>query len=99
MMNKLFHCHIIAYTTDTISSLQLLNLVKCEPFVYVNNIMQGGILSPWFLNVYIDDLSIALSNSKYGCTFGGCSVNHLSYADDMVILSPSATHRWILPKF
>ena len=42
-------------------------------------------------NVYIDDLSIALSNSSYGCTFGGCSVNHLSYADDMVILSPSAT--------
>ena len=41
--------------------------------------------------VYIDDLSIALSNFKYGCTFGGCSVNHLSYADDMVILSPSAT--------
>ena len=39
----------------------------------------------------IDDLSIALSNSKYGCTFGGCSVNHLSYADDMLILSPSAT--------
>ena len=39
----------------------------------------------------IDDLSIALSNSKYGCTFGGCSVNHLSDADNMVILSPSAT--------
>ena len=39
----------------------------------------------------IDDLSIALSNSKYGCTFGGCSVNHLSYADDMVIIGPSAT--------
>ena len=49
------------------------------------------LLSPRFFNVYIDDLSIALLNSKYGCTFGGCSVNHLSYADDMVILSPSAT--------
>ena len=44
-----------------------------------------------FFNVYIDDLSIALSNSKYGCTFGGCSVNNLPYADDMVIISPSAT--------
>ena len=52
---------------------------------------QGGILSPRFFNVYIDDLSIALSNSKYGCTFGGCSVNHLSYADDMVVLSPAET--------
>ena len=44
-----------------------------------------------FLMYIIDDLSIVLSNSKYGCTFGGCSVNHMSYADDMVILSPSAT--------
>ena len=41
--------------------------------------------------MYILMISIALSNSKYGCTFGGFSVNHLSYADDMVILSPSAT--------
>ncbi len=63
-----------------------------DVFTSMNGVAQGGILSPRFFNVYIDDLSIALSNSKYGCTFGGCcSVNHLSYADDMVILSPSAT--------
>ena len=62
-----------------------------DGFTSTNGVAQGGILSPRFFNVYFDDLSIALSNSKYGCTFGGCSVNHLSYADDMVILSPSAT--------
>ena len=62
-----------------------------DGFTSMNGVAQGGILSPRFFNVYIDDLSIALSNSKYGCTFGGCSVNHLSYADDMVVLSPSAT--------
>ena len=43
--------------------------------------------------MYIDDLSFALSNSKYGCTFGGCSFNNLSYVDDMIILSPSETTR------
>ena len=62
-----------------------------DGFTSTNGVAQGGILSPRFFNACIDDLSIALSNSKYGCTFGGCSVNHLSYADDMVILSPSAT--------
>ena len=31
-----------------------------------------------------------MSSSKYGYSFGGCSVNHLSYADDMVIISLSA---------
>ena len=62
-----------------------------DGFTSTNGVAQGGILSPRFFNVYIDDLGIALPNSKYGCTLGGCSVNHLSYADDMVILSPSAT--------
>ena len=47
-----------------------------DGFTSTNGVAQGGILSPRFFNVYIDDLSIALSNSKYGCTFGGCSVNH-----------------------
>ena len=62
-----------------------------DGFTSTNGVAQGGILSPRFFNVYIVDLSIALSNSKHGYTFGGCSVNHLSYADDMVIISPSAT--------
>ena len=39
----------------------------------------------------IDDLSISLSNVNAGCKFGGMSVNHFSYADDMAILSPSAS--------
>ena len=42
-------------------------------------------------NIYIDDLSISLSNANAGCKFGGMSVNHFSYADDMAILSPSAS--------
>ena len=55
-----------------------------------NGVAQGGILSLRFQCTYIDDLSIALSNSKYGCSFGGCSVNLLFHADGMIILSPSA---------
>ncbi len=42
-------------------------------------------------NDYIDDLSVFLSNANAGCNFGGMYVNHFSYADDMVILSPSAS--------
>ena len=45
----------------------------------------------YLTNIYIDDLSISLSNANAGCKFGGMSVNHFSYADDMAILCPSAS--------
>ncbi len=54
-----------------------------------NGVRQGGILSPIFFNVYLDLLSMILSNSSYGCTINDYRVNHLFYADDAVILAPS----------
>ena len=38
----------------------------------------------------MDKLSVTLSNTKFGCALGKTMVNHLAYADDLVILSPSA---------
>ena len=46
---------------------------------------QGGILSPLFFNVCMDDLSSSLSNTPTGCSIGGVMVNHIMYADDWVI--------------
>ena len=62
---------------------------KC--FWPANSVPHGGILSPWLFNIYIDDLSISLSNANAGSTFGGMFVNHCSYTDDMAILKPSAS--------
>ena len=53
-----------------------------------NGVRQGGILSPYLFNVYTDGLSKLLSRCGYGCHYQG-SVNHLYYADDMVLLSPT----------
>ena len=61
-----------------------------EMFTVSNGVRQGGILSPLLFNVYMDGLSELLCRTECGCTMGGRMINHLMYADDLVILSPSA---------
>lgn len=52
-------------------------------------VRQGGLSSPSLFNLYIDRLIRGLSNSNVGCSIDGVCVNNISYADDMVLLSPS----------
>jgi len=59
-------------------------------FSACNGVRQGGILSPLFFNVYMDDLSAILNTSVTGCRMNGVNYNHLMYADDLVLLAPSA---------
>ena len=54
-----------------------------------NGVRQGGILSPFLFNVYFDDLSNMLNKLYCGCVFNNNIVNHLMYADDLVLFAPS----------
>ena len=58
-------------------------------FKISNRVRQGGILSPLHFNLYVNEISIKLNGLKMGCVIGGCIINHLMYADDLVIMSPS----------
>ena len=39
----------------------------------------------------MDDLTIALNKCNTGCVIRSTTINHLMYADDLVILSPSVS--------
>ncbi|PZC82751.1 hypothetical protein B5X24_HaOG209849 [Helicoverpa armigera] len=53
-------------------------------------VRQGGISSPKLFNLYLNKLIVELSSKPVGCKVGNVSVNNLSYADDMVLLGPTA---------
>ena len=61
-----------------------------------NGVRQGGILSPFLFNVYMDDLSVNLKKCPTGCIAGGTVVNHLMYADDKsdIVLSAESVGDW-----
>ena len=59
-------------------------------FSVTNGVHQGGLLSPYLFCVYMDDLSNKLHNVNAGCMIGSSLINHLMYADDLVLMAPSS---------
>ncbi|KAJ8710817.1 hypothetical protein PYW08_009332 [Mythimna loreyi] len=52
-------------------------------------VRQGGLTSPSLFNLYVNGLIDELSKIGVGCSIDGHCINSISYADDMVLLSPS----------
>ena len=59
------------------------------PFSVTNGVRQGGVLSPVFFSIYVDELLIKLKNSGYGCHIGNYYYGALGYADDIVLICPT----------
>ena len=56
-----------------------------------NGVRQGGVLSGFLFYVYINDILNELSDLGIGCKLGIQCSNVIAYADDLVLLAPSAT--------
>ena len=85
---------VFFYTNQTFCILW--NGVTSDCFTIGNGVRQGGVLSPIMFNIYMDDLSVKLNETKVGCHLDNVSFNHLSFADDMSLLAPSPAAMQIL---
>ena len=61
-----------------------------EPFNVCNDVCQGSVLSPCLFNVYMDDLLGDLRDSGVGAKIGNMFLGCLAYADDFLLISPTA---------
>ena len=66
------------------------NDVCSDYFSVRNGVKQGEVISPVLFCVYIDGLLKLLSDVKVGCYIGHVFVDALAYADDIVLLAPTA---------
>ncbi len=55
-----------------------------------NGTRQGGILSGLIFNFYINDIIKTISELTAGCSIGLYKINILGYADDIILICPSA---------
>lgn len=61
-----------------------------DKFNISNGVRQGGILSPHFYNIFVDELYKKLEICQSGCFMGTHYTGIIGYADDVTILAPSA---------
>ena len=60
-----------------------------SPFQTGCGIRQGSVLSALLFAVYVDDLSAKYLDNEVGCSIGDKRINHILYADDLILVSPS----------
>ena len=80
---------IIVYWYETQTMCVRWGNLTSNSFTVNNGVRQGGILSPRLFAIYIDDLSTALNGLGIGCCINNMLINHLMYADDMVLIAPA----------
>ena len=73
------------------SALVQWNGICSTTFEVLNGVKQKGIISPILFCVYTDDLLLLLSKNEVGCFIGNWFIGALAYADDIVLLAPSAS--------
>ena len=64
---------LLSWYTNSSASIKMQGLLR--DYITINSgVKQGGILSPMFYNIYVDDLMKELMHASLGCTIRGCVI-------------------------
>jgi len=85
------HVHVQARDHASKMGYQLLIPLYCNQWGKTR-----GVLIPYLFSVYLDELSIQLGSARVGCTVGNMVVNHLLFADNICVFSPSTSGLYYL---
>ena len=62
---------------------------KSEAFKTREGVKQGGVLSPYLFNFFINEMLTQCADLKVGAMIAGINFSIIAYCDDIVLLSPS----------
>ena len=64
--------------------------MRSDYFTIINEVRQGGSWSPQLFAIYMDDLSVCLTQCKARCHLNETVTNHVMYANDICLMAPRA---------
>ena len=88
--------NIIIYWFSNLSSTCRWQSGLSAPFPVTSGVKQGGILSPNFFTVYVDELLTILRRSGLGCHVGSIFAGAIMSADDLAIVTPTRSSMQLL---
>ena len=86
---------IVAYYSQSKVIVKLNQLIS-NCFSITEGCKQGGILSSFLFNFFINDMLTKCLNAKIGAKIGINNISIIAYCDDIILMSPTIKHLNIL---
>jgi hypothetical protein len=96
LIDKLdFNCwHLLKnYYNNSKGTMKINDIIYSDSiFTIERGVKQGGIISPYLFNIFINDLIEKINNNDSKTLFGSANISCLAYADDILLMSYSLNH-------